>query len=232
MKKIIFAFSVIFAFLCPPIVRAQEFFDTSEASTFCSFSARLGFNTSNKTFPDGYFTLWNHNSWGTGVNVGGLVNLNFREYLSLQPGLFIESRSGDYAYLTNYLNYATKEDTHYQMGHLRGYYVTIPVMAIVKFNLAENIKWSVELGPYFQWAGRQTGDNNIIVLYRLPQNTGYSQYTAKHETLDAGAKVGTGLQFFQHYYIGMHYLAGFRHTWKQPEGGKNKSWVFTLGYDF
>ncbi|MCH5235086.1 MAG: PorT family protein [Muribaculaceae bacterium] len=232
MKKIIFVIAVLVASLCPSQSKAQDFFDTSDAASFFSFSGRLGFNTSNKTFPKGHFNLWNNNSWGTGFNIGVLANLNFKEYLSLQPGIFFESRSGDYAYLTNYLNYNAQEDTHYAMGHLRGYYITVPVMGVVKFNIAEKIKWMVELGPYLQFALKHMGDNNIVVLYRQPQNLGYSQYTAQHNSVDVGLKMGTGLRFFDHYYLGVHYLAGFCKTWKQPSGGKNKSWEFSIGYDF
>ena len=166
------------------------------------------------------------------MNIGALVNLNFKEYLTLQPGIFFESRSGDYSYLTSYLNYLGKEDNHYELGHIRGYYITIPVMGVVKFNLAETIKWSVEFGPYFQVGLKQTGVNNVTVLYRLPQSNAYSKYTAKHSSVDVGLKMGTGLRFYEHYYVGVHYLAGLCNAWSQPSGGKNKSWAFTVGYDF
>lgn len=211
--------------------KAQTFFDTSDAPNFFSLSARIGFNTSNKTFPDGHFNLYNKNSWGTGFNLGVLANLNFKEYLTLQPGLFYTSRSGEYAYLTEYLNIFGENDTHYEMGHIRGYYFTIPVMGVVKFNLSDNIKWIVELGPYLQFSLKQTGNDNISVLYRLPQSNSYSQYKAKYNSFDFGFKMGTGLRVFKHYYIGVHYLAGACNAWKQPAGGRNKSWEFSIGYD-
>ena len=232
MKKIIISFISFFAIFGSSSLKAQDFFDTSDAPEFFSMSARLALNTSNKTFPSGHFNMWNHNSWGTGFSIGALANLHFKEYLTLQPGIFFESRSGDYSYLTDYLNYLGKEDTHYEMGHIRGYYVTVPVMGVVKFNLAENIKWLAELGPYFQLAIKQTGVNNVTVLYRLPQNNTYSSYTAKHHVFDVGLKIGTGLRFYDHYYVGVHYLAGFCNAWSQPAGGRNKSWEFSVGYDF
>lgn len=231
MKKIfIVAITIIASFF--QVAKAQKFFDTSEASTFFSLSGRLGLNTSNKTFPSGHYNLWNHNSWGTGFNAGVLANLNFREYLTIQPGIFYESRSGNYAYLTDYLNNLGRDDTFYEMGHLRGYYFTIPIMGVVKFNLAQNIKWMVEFGPYFQFSLKQTGISDIKVLYRLPQNMAYSSYVAEYNKVDFGLKMGSGLQFYKHYYIGFHYLAGLCNAWKHPSGGKNKSWEFSLGYDF
>ena len=232
MKKFLFSIIISLAFISVPQMKAQEFFDTSDASTFFSFSARLGFNTSNKTFPSGHFNLWNKNSWGTGVNLGVLANLNFKDYLTLQPGIFFESRSGDFAYLTEYLDYTSSDQKHYEMGHWRGYYITIPVMGVVNFNITERLKWMVELGPYFQYAMKLTGQDNVVVLYRLPQNNQYSKYVAQPSKWDVGIKMGSGLRFFEHYYVGVHYLAGICNTWKMPSGGKNKSWEFTLGYDF
>lgn len=232
MKKLIITLMLTVMMLGSSTLKAQDFFDTNDAPTFFTLGGRLGFNTSNKTFPGDHFNLWNKNSWGTGLNIGVVANLNFKEYLSLQPGIFFESRSGDFSYLTDYLDYAGKEQTHYEMGHLRGYYFTVPVMGVVKFNLADNIKWMVEFGPYVQVAVKQTGLNDVIVLYRLPQVNQYDQYTANYSNLDVGLKMGTGLRFYQHYYVGVHYLAGLCNAWKTPAGGKNKSWAFSVGYDF
>ena len=231
MKKIFCLILALAAFASSKI-NAQEFFDTSGPSSRFTLSARMGINTSNRTFPSGHYNLWNKNSWGLGFNIGVLANLNFKEYFSLQPGIFYESRSGDFSYVTDYLDGLNQNQTHYEMGHLRSYYVTIPLMAIVKFNLASNIKWSAELGPYFQYCFSESGQNNVTVLYRLPQSNLYATYTAQHRSMDAGLKIGTGLQVYKHYYVGVHYLAGFCSAWKLPEGGKNKSWQFTLGYDF
>ena len=63
-------------------------------------------------------------------------------------------------------------------------------------------------------------------------NLSYYQYVAEHRGFDVGLKMGTGLKLFDHYYVGVHYLAGLTHAWKLPSGGKNKSWMFTVGYDF
>ena len=232
MKKIFIKIIIGIILLIPSKINAQEFFDTSQATSFFSLGARLGFNTSNKTFPSGYYNIWNNNSWGTGFTGGIIANLNFREYLSIQPGLFYESRSGDYNYFTEYLNTFNEATVHYDMGHVNTYNVTVPIMAIVKFNLADYIKWSVELGPYVQYTFKQIGQNNIEILYRLPQSSSYSSYIAAHKDYDVGLKLGSGLQFFRHYYIGFHYMAGLMNAWNLPPGGKKKSWQFTVGYDF
>lgn len=211
---------------------AQDFFDTADAPSFFNIGVRLGFNTSNRTFTKDAFNLWTNDSWGTGFNIGAVVNLNFKEYLSIQPGIFFESRNGKYAYLTEYIDSYNKEQTFYQMGTLRAYYISVPVLAVLKFNIANKIKWLVDLGPYFQLKLGESGQDNINVLYRLPQANQYDYYTATSNSFGVGLKLGTGLKFLNHYYLGIHYLAGLTNAWKDPAGGKNKSWEFSVGYDF
>lgn len=214
-----------------PAAKSQNFFDTSEASRFFTFGARLGFNTSNRTFPSGHFNMWNNNGWGTGLDVGIVANLNFKEYLTIQPGIFFDSRSGNYSYVTSYLNVLGEDSELFQTGHLRNYNLTIPIMGIVKFNVTSYFKWNVELGPYLQFYLKNTGLNAIAVLWRNPLLTHYTSYYAKHNNFDVGLKMGTGMTLFDHYYVGIHYLAGFCHTWGNPSGGHNKSWMFTIGYE-
>ena len=228
-KKFLLAIIFIFGSIS---ASASDFFSTEDANKFFTFGGRLGFNTSNRTMANSAFTEWNHNSWGLGFDAGVVASLNFKNYLSIQPGLFFESRSGDYAYATAYITNMDKPDTFTEMGHMRSYYLTLPVMAVVNFNLAENIRWSVEVGPYFQFCLQDSGHKNITVLDRYPQMNDYFQYNAENNSADVGLKLGTGLQFNDHYYVGVHYKAGFCNAWSKPEGGRNKAWLFTIGYDF
>lgn len=231
MKKLTPIILVILSFLNCGTLNAQEFFDTSRPSNLFNLSVRVGFNTSNRTFPSGAYNAWNHNSWGLGFNMGVVADINIKDYLSIQPGLFYESRSGDFAYLTNYLDIANQTQTHYELGHLRAYYLTVPIMMVFKLNLSSKIKWLIDLGPYYQLKLKETGNYDISVLYRLPESTTYGEYKAENKNYDVGLKIGSGLQFLRHYYIGVHYLAGFMDAWKLPAGGRNKSWEFTIGYE-
>lgn len=216
-------------------LQAQEFFDKSEAPKLFTFGARLGFNTSNRTFPAGNYMNYTMSSWGTGFNAGVVANMNFKEFLSLQPGFFFESRSGNLVNIVDYYPSGTVQSypkTHCEVDHLRAYYFTIPVLGVVKFNLSENIKWNVEFGPYLQFCLKETGQNDVEMLYLQDITLSYVQYMADHRGFDVGLKMGTGLTFYQHYYVGVHYLAGLTNAWSLPSGGRNKSWMFTVGYDF
>lgn len=231
MKKIISLLIVSLFLFGSGRANAQEFFDTSDASQFFTFGARVGFNTSNKNFPSGQYENYMLTSWGIGFNAGVIASLNFKEYLSLQPGFFFESRSGKYASVAEYLSNDGIPRTYYDLGNVRNYNLTIPVMGVVKFNLSDRIQWLVEVGPYIQFCLKQTGMKDLELLYRLPQQYTYLTYHPEHAKFDFGFKMGTGLKVFDHYYVGFHYLAGALNAWTHPSGGRNKSWEFSIGYD-
>ena len=208
------------------------YFDTEDAPKLFTFGARVGLNVSNRTFEKPAFEKWNVNSWGFGFEAGGVVNINFKEYLALQPGFFFESRSGNYSYAMDYRTNANKVDTFYQLGHVRNYNFTVPVMGILRFNLNDDIKWLLELGPYFQLNLHSSDGKQIQVPVWSPNTNNYSLTLAKTNSCDLGIKIGTGLMLFNHYYAAIHYMAGLTDAWKYPAGGSNKAWTFTLGYDF
>ena len=211
---------------------AQEFFDTSDAEKFFTFGARVGFNASNRTMPDVPTSLYNRNSWGTGFDAGVVANVNFKEYLSIQPGLFFDSRSGDYTYLMWYYDNGYYNNDDYMMGHFQTFNFIIPIMGVVKFNPMPKVKWSVEFGPYFQFTMKQKGSEINIPYQPVPTVFQSDVYRAKYNKFDFGFKMGTGIQVLEHYYLGIHYLAGVCHAWTKPSGGHNKEWMFTIGYDF
>lgn len=209
-----------------------EFFSTEHCPELFTFGIRAGVNASNHTFPSGVFNAWSVNSWGSGFDLGGVVTLNIRDYLAIQPGFFFESRSGNYAYAADYITLLNKKDTQYQLGHSRSYFFNIPVLAQARFNVSENFRWNVDLGPYFQFKLHASDGDQIVVLERAADSNIYHQRIASTNFFDFGFKMGTGLTYAGHYSFSIHYLAGMLDVWNYPKGGRNKAWTFTLGYDF
>ncbi|MDE6753370.1 MAG: PorT family protein [Muribaculaceae bacterium] len=211
---------------------ASDFFNTEPTDKLFNLGLRLGVNASNKTFSHDYFREWNVNSWGTGFDAGVIFNINLRQYLTIQPGFFFESRSGHYSYIQSYINPAGEEDYFTQLGKSRAYYFNIPIMASIRFNLASSLKWLVEAGPYFQLK-LHASDNEKIEVLTQSSSGDLTEGLASTKSVDAGLKFGTGLLISDHYSFSIHYLAGGRDVWKAPyNGGRNKAWTFTLGYDF
>lgn len=230
IKKIIIASMLLMGYATS---YASNLLDTTPADKLFNLGVRIGVNSSNRTFPTEKFTTWNVNSWGTGFDAGVVVNLNMRKFFSIQPGAFFQSRSGHYAYTEAYVNNNNEEDFLTQLGRVRTYNLVIPVMLSFKLSVSDNFRWLVEAGPYLQVKLHASDSNKIQVIDQPTPTSALDWEYAKSNFADFGLKFGTGIQYKDHYSFAIHYMAGFCDVWKSPvEGGLNKAWTFTLGYDF
>lgn len=211
---------------------AQEFFDTDDADQLFNVGARIGLNTSNRTVSSSVASIWNQNSWGLGFDAGVVADINIKNFISIQPGFFYESRSGAFAYQCTAYNQFDEPIVVTQLGKGRDYNFTIPVVASFHFNVTDDVRWNVDFGPYVQFKLRSTFDHKFEYPEAFYGGIEMRD-NVKTARVDAGLKMGTGLDLFKHYYVGMHYLAGFCHPWNPGKlGGHNKSWLFTIGYTF
>lgn len=213
------------------------FFSTEKSDNLFDIGVHLGINTSNRTMAKAVFDEWNVNSWGTGFDIGATVDVNFRDWLSIQPGFFFESRSGNFAYCSSIPESGGSKSYFTQLGHGRSYNFTIPVLAAAHFNLTGDVRLNAECGPYLQFGLNNTFNNKsnypLSVLADgaavAPEGWG----TAKTRSFDFGFRFGTGITVMRHYNFAVHYCAGWLNVWNPSElGGRNKAWTFTLGYLF
>ncbi len=229
------AFRIIFCAIIVAFANhavAQEFFSKEAPANLFDIGVRLGVNTSNRTFNKKAFDLWNVNSWGTGVDLGAVVDLNIRDYISLQPGIFFESRSGDYAYSKKYYDLDGNPTDFTQLGHDRFYNINVPILVSMKFNLAETVRLIAEAGPYLQYIFKDSARDKITVLKpQISPDDDIELYKEVPAKFDIGLKIGAGIAYKRHYSFHIHYLAGCKKAWKTPwKGGYNKAWVFSIGY--
>lgn len=221
-------------------VSAADFFSTDKPAEFLTLGARIGVNTTNRTLdgnalPDCY----HRENWGTGFDIGVVAGLNIRDYLTIQPGFFFESRSGNYTLLGSRAGSGLEDDGSEiaQVGKRNSYNFTIPVMAIVNFNIADEVVCSAEAGPYVAFVINSKLDRTHYV-FDGPSNM--PLFDQKAATVDFGFKLGVSTTVMKHYYCGVHYLAGCVPAWKNFSyagwtknfGGVTKGWVFSLGYNF
>ena len=217
--------------LTAPAASASDFFSTAEPESLFDIGLRMGVNTSNRNVEKNVFDLWNRNSWGTGFNVGAVVNLNFRDYLSIQPGIFFDSRSNSWAYASSAGADLTQTIVS-QFGKGRSYHINIPVLCSVHFNITDNLRWSLEAGPYLQ-INLKSNVNGKFSYPAIPASDPEDFKNARLRGCDFGMKFGTTLDILYHYNLGVHYLAGCLDAWKPSMlGGRNKEWVFSVGYNF
>lgn len=235
MKRILAAVGMTIITLAGLKASAAEFFDTSMPQDLMNLGVRFGVNTSNRNVNKDVFNVWNCNSWGTGIDVGVVAEINFRDWISVQPGIFYESRSGKYSYV-NIHSYSDEGERILmsQFGRDRSYSFLIPVMACAHFNVSDDLRWNVELGPYFQIVMK----NNINGEFSTPIQSSVANLPVGYESVnstkgDFGFKMGTSLTMKQHYIVGVHYEAGVLKPWSDAKlGGRRKAWVFSIGYNF
>lgn len=219
---------------------ASDFFSTEKSDDLFTFGARIGVNTTNRTLGDKAFpNCYHHESWGTGFDLGAIVNLNFRNYLSIQPGFFFESRSGSYTLMGTGVGSGVTDNPSEiaQTGNRRSYNFTIPVLAVIGFNVTDDLRWNVEAGPYVSFVLDSSLKNKRFVVNGTADTPLFMQHAAG---VDFGFKMGTSIRILDHYYVGAHYMAGCLKAWEDRKvdnitkefGGVTKGWVFSIGYDF
>lgn len=223
-------------------MQGADFFSTERCANLFDFGVRLGINTTNRTISDDAFPdAYHHENWGLGMNVGVVASLNIRDYLAIQPGFFYEYRSGTFDIMGTRAG-SGYEDTGLQIaqaGKRTSHNFTIPVMAVFRFNLTDNIRWNVEAGPYVSFVFSDNMENKYV-MSSAPASDYSPLFYSQPAPVDFGIKMGTGLQLFSHYWIGFHYMAGCLDAWERQDlggfdktfGGVTKGWTFSIGYDF
>lgn len=221
--------------LCAPQAGAKKFFDSSSADNLFNIGVRFGINTSNRNIKGSVYDVWNNSAWGTGIDAGVVADINFRDWISIQPGFFYESRSGKYTYINvdDYDADGVPID-YVQYGRDRSYNFTVPILAAVHLNIADNIRWNLEFGPYLQFSLKNSVSGKFSYpVYSKPGSLPVDYLPVKSSKFDFGFKMGTSITMLNHYVVGVHYEAGVLNTWNEScLGGRRKAWVFSIGYDF
>lgn len=239
MKSKLIALIAAFAFFISG-ARAQEFFSTSEGSSLFTLGVRAGVNTSNRTISNKSWGIYNYQSWGTGFIAGVIADLNIRDYLAIEPGVFFESRGGHSSFISE--TFVPSGDPYYitQEANRRNYSLNIPVLASVRFNVTGRLRWHIDLGPYFSFLLKSNLDNKELISTR-PDLDNRAPFAGHPSKMDFGLKIGTAFELSRHLYFGIHYEAGMVDAYRNEDlgnnllqvyGGRTKAWDFTLGWNF
>lgn len=210
------------------VAQTAPFFDSGAPERLMTFGARLGVNTSNRSVDGDFYNFRSHTSWGVGGEIGAVVNLNIRNFISIQPGLFFQLRNTGHTFVN--LDYQQPEgdypSIYVNTGHNRAVDLTIPILARGHFNLSDNLRWDVDFGPYV--SVHLGGTSSSIKIGNEPNGLG----DMKEQAAEFGLKMGSGLTLNERYSFAIHYMAGCTSAWKSPYPGHSKLWSFTVGYDF
>ncbi len=222
------------------MAQGADFFSTAGSEDKFSVGARIGVNTTNRTISDNALPYCYHKeSWGIGFNLGVVATFNIRDWISVQPGLFYESRSGSYTLTGDPKGSGLMEGYNASVSGTRNSYnFTVPVMAVFNFNVCDELRWGVEVGPYVSLL---LGSNvNVKAAITDSPDSVFLPIPERASAFDFGFKMGTSLTLHRRWYAGVHYMAGCAKAWKLLKvdnmeknfGGITKGWIFSLGYDF
>lgn len=219
---------------------ASDFFSTEESDELFTFGARIGINTSNRTVDKNAVGSYSFQSWGTGFTVGAVASLNIRNYLAIEPGLFFESRSGHSTFTSSPIAYPDGVGYVTQSAHRHTYNLNIPVLASVRFNITDGLRWHVDFGPYVAFTLKSKLENKELLSTR-PELDNEIPFNGKASPVDFGFKMGTAFEIIGRYHVGIYYEAGAVKAYKDKDlsdglqrvyGGRTKAWNFTIGYNF
>ncbi|MDE6717369.1 MAG: PorT family protein, partial [Muribaculaceae bacterium] len=185
-------------------------------------------------------TLYNFQSWGTGFTAGVIADLHIRDYLAIEPGVFLESRSGHSSFIAG--RYDDSSVPYYvtQEAHRHTYNLTVPVVASVRLNLSERLRWHIDFGPYIAFLLKSKLENKELISTR-PDLSNEVPFSTDPSSVDFGFKMGTGFELSRHLYFGIHYEAGAVKAYRNKDmgdhllmsyGGRTKAWNFTVGWNF
>lgn len=219
---------------------AADFFSTEKSDDLFTFGVRLGLNTSNRTVNKDAAGSYNFQSWGTGFTAGVTASLNIRDYLSIEPGLFFESRTGHSSFTSDAIPTETGVCYVSQSAHRHTYNLNIPVLSSWRFNITNDLRWHIDFGPYVAFTLKSKLDNKELLSTR-PDLDNEPPFSAKAAPVDFGFKMGTALELYRKYYVGVHYEAGMVKAYSDMNmggglekvyGGRTKAWNFTIGLNF
>ena len=260
MKKQILAIAAAMA-VGTSAVSAQFTINTAHPERVITVGVRAGGNVSNTSSNESdllpAINMYD-GEWKGGFTMGVVADLNIREYISIQPGVFYSSASHGFKRMSIGRTLPTEEypvGTDYATAtssSSTAHYFQVPLLVSFKVEAGPKIKLIAEAGPYFAWG--LGGHEKYSIKNFDGSPAGGATPTHKRDyfgrggisrTYDWGFKMGVGVMF-DRISINAHYLAGCRDVLRpsacnDPNAdpmilagvdGYNKMWQFTLGYNF
>ena len=169
-------------------------------------------------------------------NFGIVADIPIAQNIYLQPGLFLTNKGNKYTYEDE--DYDYKEELTIELPYLE-----IPVLVSYRHNLSNNLKWSIDFGPYLAF-GIGSGKVKYKETYDGESESGSidafgdDDDTFGLNKFDAGLRFGTGIIFGKSY-IGIQYGLGMANIANEDYWGdgddfsiKNRTFSINIGYNF
>lgn len=239
-----------------PIVAAMSahggerpFMDTSRSDDFVEVElhALAGATTVSQNYSDCVPAMTEmHVTPGWGAGIGASVSFVIRDFLAL--GTQFDLRMSNNRYDMTLLSPSERTSTLYLDN--RFYDINIPIFISLRFNVADNVKWTVSGGTFFAlgFGGHQKADiyntyNNSLgqmVTSHIYEKHEYfgDEFPVIHNVadFDIGMYLATALVVNRHYTVGVDFQLGLRDLAKNTAVFEptvyNRSCLFKVGYIF
>lgn len=185
---------------------------------------------------------------GLGLGFGSKVSFPFRDYLALSTGL-------DLLWGHNTCDMTVIGDGTGNVNHVylsnRYLYTRVPVLLSLRFNMADNARWVIDMGFYgsIGVAGKQkadiytTGVNQLGQLVTTHYKNSWNYFRSDTgfihgvHSFDFGLQLGSSICFRDHYVAGVTFTYGLKDAACAfgPLRGvsmHNIDWLCHIGYKF
>lgn len=173
---------------------------------------------------------YTNSPWRAGWKLGVGVEYQFNKLFALKSGLHYTQRGYSYSYYGMSHESYQEEDRfkyYFMDGSTNNHYFQIPVMAKFSWDLSNDVRMNVGVGPYMAF---NLGENNEWSMFESdPQpGYGYAGYTGGYY---GGYYGGYGFGYGGSYYSNRSDRNKFDWGMSLSVGLEVKNWVMNLGYD-
>lgn len=252
MKKVLLP-SVLAIAAAVPSASAQFVINTAEPESVVHIGVRAGVNVSNTSsneqgfMSDNIYMRIPH--WKPGFSAGAVVDLRIRECFAIQPGVFYSTRAYGFDRCSITSPDKNTSTVNTTSADLTSRYIEVPILLSFRVNMSRNFQLQFDFGPYVEWG---LGGKEKYTVTTYPSKNvqkierDYFGDDNLSKKFNWGFKMGVGFEIDRHFYVGAHYMAGCRNMatlnsctdpaaaqdLKAAVNLRNKSWQFTVGYNF
>lgn len=184
--------------------------------------------------------------WKPGFALGAVVDIRVARHFWLQPGFYYDYNRSAYETSIEYpstVNGTPVTIARHSDGKLTTSWFQVPVLGSYRFNL-KIMQVQADFGPYI--ALGLGGSDEETLQYFSGDIISETSPTIKTEAfgkgsddrlenIDWGFKMGVGLLFARHYYVGAHYQIGARNIARAKQflsKSHRYAWEVSIGYNF
>lgn len=164
-----------------------------------------------------------------GMSMTNITDSEMDMKVGYTVGLGVDYQFTNTWYLQSGLNF-TGKGAKLSGLKVKSHYMEIPVLAAAKFDIADNMKFVVNAGPYVAvgLGGKAEFEGESLKVFKE-----YDNKDALLKRFDMGIQYGVGLELSNRYLINLSGQYGFIDTVNNTtESPKNIAFLISLGYRF